>query len=114
MTDEIKPGFAHIFCSIPQMKVGETQNFIFPYSGITIKSMVPSCQCGVPTDDKNNSKIVVKFTAKDIPLHLKQRGILTVAKRTSLMVKYVVDSDPDPKVVREASLEMYTLINGKP
>lgn len=81
--------FKVINLSLGNIKIGEEQTVYFPYEGIhTIHSMVSSCDCSVPVNEKNKSQIMVKYTPKGVPKHLTQKGVHEYTVKKIVTVVY--------------------------
>jgi hypothetical protein len=81
-----------------KVRVHSFSKIMFPYQGIEIVSMEASCGCSTPTNDTNNSRIVVGYTAKPVPMHLVQKDQHDYRTSKTITVKYKILNDPDTTV----------------
>lgn len=69
--------------------VGQSVEIIFPYENIPrIYKTTASCDCSSVVNDIANSRIRVKYKAKDVPKHLLTIGKLSYAISKQVTVEY--------------------------
>jgi hypothetical protein len=68
----------------------QTETLEFPYYGIIIVKLEPSCGCSDTHDDKERGRVVVKYTAQDIPPQAMHKEAVKVEKK--IIVKYYVEN----------------------
>lgn len=91
--------------NIGQINIGDKLTIDFEYDGtLTInknifgrQDIVVSCGCTSAKWIPNLNKLLVEFTAPDIPQHLKQMGIKEWAVRKTINIGYIEDN----KIVRK-------------
>jgi hypothetical protein len=81
----------------------------FPYNGIVIKNLRASCGCSNVRDDKERQRVMVEYTAQDIPVHLYNVGSYTSKKE--IFVTYTVENSEQ---IQEITLSFKaTVTDGK-
>ena len=76
---------------IGSVKVGVKTTIVFKAIEIPeIKSLQSSCGCSTPHYDKSKKELIVIYTPKDIPVHLKSVGHYATGK--SITVTYMSGS----------------------
>lgn len=72
------------------LKVGREVTIEYPYTDIkVITSMQSPCDCSVPHDIRTNHKVVVKYTPKPIPQHLKLEGKKSYIVQKTITVNFL-------------------------
>lgn len=88
---------------------GQSTTLEFPYVGITILKLHPSCGCSDTFDDKEKQKVRVKYTAQEIPPQA--MGLPQITTEKFIEVVYYID---DPNVVQRLQLSFKaTVLNRK-
>lgn len=101
--------FTHTHLIVASLYPKQTIKLEFPYSGITIVSLSASCGCSDVSDDKEEQKVKVTYTAQEIPVHLLDKQGVTTEK--FITVKYYID-DPAKEQILKLTFKA-TIINGK-
>lgn len=88
--------FSKINVDLGNVKSGKMQVASFPYNGELIHKivrMISPCDCSVPENDVANQRVIVRFTPKPVPQHLKLQGVLEYTTTKSITVElYKKDS----------------------
>lgn len=71
------------------IRAGNKRKIAFPYEDIvSIISMVSPCDCAIPINNIGTSEVVVDYTAKNLPIHLQEKGITQMAIEREIVVSY--------------------------
>ncbi len=73
-------GFTLVSKDLGYIKVARKQQLKFPYKDINIDRIEVSCDCTGARDDKENHRVIVEYTPKPIPEHLKTQGYYITQK----------------------------------
>lgn len=87
--------FEVVNVNLGKVRVHSSNNVVFPFKGIKIHHMIPSCGCAVPKIDESTSSVIVNYTAKDIPPHLVNKGQSQYKTSKDITVNYTILNDPD-------------------
>lgn len=64
----------------------------FPYDGIKVITQTTSpCDCAVPKNNPEQKKMIVKYTPKPVPVHLKQLGKGSYTTEKQIFVYYIAE-----------------------
>lgn len=72
--------------NLGELKVGRKKKIIFKRTSteLNIKSITSSCGCSKPFYDEINKQIIVTYTPKKIPHHLKSQGYYNSVKHITV------------------------------
>lgn len=72
------------------LKVGKEVSVEYPYTDIKIITRMESpCDCSVPHDIRTNNKVIIKYTPKPIPQHLKLEGKKSYKVEKTITVNFL-------------------------
>lgn len=99
--------FTYTSISVGPLLPKQVEVIDFPYVDMTIIELKASCDCSDVRDDKENQRIRVKFTAKDIPPQLRDKA--SYSGERYIFVKYHLG---DPSKEQEVKLTIkVTVLN---
>ena len=86
------------------IRVGIQQIIEFPYDNISLITKIkPSCDCSEAYNLASEGKLVVKYTPKPIPVHLKEVG--QYRKAVSINVTFTTTEPGNPEATQTLTFE---------
>lgn len=90
--------FTHTHLNVGPLLPKQKTTLEYPYNGINIISLSASCGCSNVRDVKEKSRVVVDFTANDIPPHLLDKGGYTTEQH--VIVNYTIENSVDVQTLK--------------
>ena len=104
--------FTYTKLIVGPMIPGQTQTLEFPYYGIVIEKLLASCGCSDVHDDKLKGRVMVKYTAQDIPIQVIRAGKTSVNTEKKIVVKYYLEGvEQIPTNLQELTLTFTATIH---
>jgi hypothetical protein len=87
--------------SLGQIPPRKTITIIFPYNSVQkISKMVSPCDCSQPEDNREKSRIIVRYTPKEMSEHIKASGAEhQVVKKTITVFYFTQDESSKEKQI---------------
>jgi hypothetical protein len=91
--------FKQTIRNLERVKIGTKFEIKFPYDNVErIVSVESSCDCSTPIIEEENHRVIIQYTPKAVPVHMKLENRSSYTFRKTFPVYYIPSGETEPKL----------------